>query len=52
MVASNGFLFTCRALEIVFMIFDPRELVYVLLDLDSWLVHRPMSKCVYSYVVL
>ena len=51
MVAGNVFLFTSRALEIVFVSFDPRELMCALLDLDHCMVHGPMSKCVYYYVV-
>ena len=51
-VVGNMFLFTGRALAIVFVSFDPWELACALLGLDSWLAHGPMSNCVYSYVVL
>ena len=51
MVVVNVFLFTDRTLEIVFVSFNLRELVCVLLDLDHWMVCGPMSKVVNSYVV-
>ena len=52
LVVGNMFIFLGRALEIIFVSFNPRELVYALLDLDSVMTHGPMSKCTYYYVVL
>ena len=41
-----------QTLEIVFVRFDPRELVCALLDLDSWLASRSLFNCTHCCVVL
>ena len=45
------FFIYCQTLENVFANFNLRELVFALLDLDSWMTHGPMFKYVNSYVV-